>query len=80
MGAYQSLFRKEIKLRDSTCDVSCISTNIQDGGQPNQNMSRNKADRLLYLVLESLLNETMKIFVAISLQPAVASVIWAQPQ
>ena len=43
----QSLFRKKIKLRDPSCDVSCISTNIQDGGKlntSNQNMSRNKAD------------------------------------
>ena len=34
-------------MHDPTCDVSCISTNIQDGGQLNissQIMSRNKAD------------------------------------
>ena len=31
----KSLFRKRTKLRDSDCDVSCISKNIQDGGQLN---------------------------------------------
>ena len=49
MGAYQSLFRKKIKLRDPNCDgVQCISTNTQDKGQlniSNQNVTRNKADR-----------------------------------
>ena len=44
-GAYsESLFRKKITLRNPICDVSCISTIIQDGGQlniSNQNMSRN---------------------------------------
>ena len=43
----KSLFRKRTKLRDSDCDVSCISKNIQDGGQlniSNQYISRNKAD------------------------------------
>ena len=62
------------KSRDPCCDVSCISTYIQDGGQlkiSGQNISRNKADikirnRLLYIVLESLSNETTKNFVAIS--------------
>ena len=47
MGAYQSLFRKKKKLRDPTCDVSCTSTNTQDGGQftiSNENMSRSKAN------------------------------------
>ena len=41
------VLRKKIKLRDPTCDVSCISTNTQDGRQlniSNQNISRNKAD------------------------------------
>ena len=33
IGAYESLFRKKIKLRNPTCDESCISTSIQDGGQ-----------------------------------------------
>ena len=28
VGAFYSLFRKKIKLRDPTCDVSCISTNM----------------------------------------------------
>ena len=33
-------FAKKIRLRDPTCDVSCVSTNIQDGEQLiNQNMS-----------------------------------------
>ena len=45
------LFRKKLKLRDPTCDISCIHTNVQDGGQvniSNQNMSRNKAnDKIL---------------------------------
>ena len=39
-----------MKLRDPSCDVSCISTNIQDGGQhniSNQNMYRNKADSVI---------------------------------
>ena len=46
-GRILMLFREKIKLRDPTCDVSCISTIIQDGGQlniSNQNMSRNNAD------------------------------------
>ena len=35
------------KSRDPSCDVSCISTNFQDGGQlniSNENISRNKED------------------------------------
>ena len=64
------------KLRDSSCDVSCISTNIQDGGQlkiSSQNISPNKADtkkfcnRLLYIILKSPSNKMIKIFVAVSL-------------
>ena len=38
---------EEKKLRDPSCDVSCISTDIQDGGQlkiSSQNISPNKAD------------------------------------
>ena len=45
LGAYkQSLFHKKPKLRDTR---SCISTNIQDGGQrniSNQNTLPHKAD------------------------------------
>ena len=52
MAAYYSLLRKEIKLRDPTCDISWISTSIQH------------ADNFL----ETLSNETIKFFVAISLQ------------
>ena len=47
MGVYWSLFRKKIKLRDLSCDVLCMSTNIQDGGQlhiSDQNISWNKAN------------------------------------
>ena len=33
MGHKYSLFHKKTKTRDPSCDVSCISTNIQDGGQ-----------------------------------------------
>ena len=74
MGAYYHCFVQK-KLRDPSCDVSCISTNIQDGGQlniSNQNMSQNKAnvkfcDRLLCIVLKSLSNETIRAFVAISI-------------
>ena len=62
-------------MRDPSCDVSCISTNIQDGGQlkiSSQNISPNKAEkkfcnRLLYIVLESVSYKPIKIFVAISL-------------
>ena len=42
MCTYQSLFRKNEKLRDPTCDVLFLSTNIQDGVR--QNISRNKAE------------------------------------
>ena len=38
---------EEKKLRDPSCDVSCISKNIQDGGQlkiSSPNVSSNKAD------------------------------------
>ena len=77
MGAYSSLFRKKIKLRDPTCDVSCISTNIQHGGQLNifnQNMSQKEevekkfCYRLPCIVLQPLSNETIKIFLAVSLE------------
>ena len=47
MRAYQPLCRKKKKSLDPSCDVSCISTNIQDGGQlkiSSQNISPNKAD------------------------------------
>ena len=77
MGAYLSLFRKKIILRDPSSYASCISTNIQDGGQPNtsnQNISQNRyikirklCNGLLYIVLESLSNTTIRNFVAISL-------------
>ena len=46
-GEDYKLCRKKKKLRDPSCDVSCISTNIQDGGQlkiSSQNISPNKAD------------------------------------
>ena len=53
----------EIKLRDPTCDVSCISTNIQDGGLRNIGNQCHEikqmlkfCNRLLYIVLESLSN------------------------
>ena len=46
MIAYQP-GRKKKKSRDPSCDVSCISTNIQDGGQlkfSNENISRRYKD------------------------------------
>ena len=82
IGACNSLFHKKIKLRDPSCDVSCKSRNVQDGGQLNissQNVSRNKADKnsvidvcilflsiLLYSVFDFKFL-SMKIFVAICL-------------
>ena len=60
-GSILIIVSQEKKMRDPSCDVSFISTNIQDGGQlmiSNENISRKKADieicnRLLYNVLES---------------------------
>ena len=46
-GRVLIIVSKEYELRDPSCDVPSISTNIQDGGQlniSNQNISRNKAD------------------------------------
>ena len=64
-------------MRDLTCDVSCISTSVQDGEQLNictikichEIMQMRKfCKTLLYIVLKSLANETIKFFIAISLQ------------
>ena len=66
IGAYHSLFHKKIKLRDPSCDVSCKSRNVQDGGQLNvssQNVSRNKADKNSVIDICILFLSLFQIFV-----------------
>jgi hypothetical protein len=61
-------------LRDPTCDVSCISSIIQDGGQfitfkifQESSKIWNIYNKILEMILNVLSNETIKYFVAIAL-------------